>query len=52
MLVVLSENMNWDVLLDGVYFYVNAIDYIVRVREGHLKIDLKRKIVEKDDDAR
>ena len=52
MLGALTENMNWDGIPDGVYFDVNAIDDIVRVREGHLKIDLKRKIVEKDDDAR
>ena len=52
MLGALTENMNWDGIPDGVYFDVDAIDDIVRVREGHLKIDLKRKIVEKDDDAR
>lgn len=52
MLGALTENMNWDGIPDGVYFDVDAIDDIVRVREGHLKLDLKRKIMEKDDDAR
>lgn len=52
MLGALTENMNWDGIPDGVYFDVDAIDDIVRVREGHLKLDLKRKIMEKDDEAR
>ena len=49
MLGALTENMNWDGIPDGVYFDVDAIDDIVKVREGHLKLDLKRKIMEKDD---
>lgn len=52
MLGALTENMNWDGVPDGVYFDVDINDDIVSVKEKHLKLDLQRKIVEKDDEER
>ena len=52
MLGALTENMNWNGIPDGVYFDVSINGDTVKVREEHLKLNLQKNIIERDDDGR
>ena len=52
MLGALTENMNWNGIPDGVYFDVDINGDTVKVREEHLKLNLQKNRIEKDDDGR